>query len=83
MVKSNGAIKLPIYDFLFIFNRNIGPNYVGSFTRCKASNQGDLDFDFSRSLKVKCDGGIGHPTYGFLLTINGNIGPKSAPLRDV
>ncbi len=44
---------------------------------------GDLDFDFSRSLKVKFHGVIGFAIYGFLLTVNGNIWPKLAPLRDI
>ncbi len=51
--------------------------------RYKASNQGDLDFDLSRSIKVKCDGTIGVPIHGFLLMFNSNIGPNWAPLRDI
>ena len=39
----------------------------------------DLDFDLSRSLKVKCDGVIRLPIYGFLLMGNSNIGPNIAP----
>ncbi len=30
----------------------------------------DLDFDLSRSPKIKCDGSIGLPVYDFLLGIN-------------
>ncbi len=37
----------------------------------------DLDFDLSRSLKVKFDhSAIGLPIYGFLLMFNSNIGPN-------
>ena len=39
-------------------------------------NLGDLDFDLSRSLKVKSNGAIGLPIYGFLLMFNSNIGHK-------
>ena len=46
-------------------------------------NLSDLDFDLSRSLKVKCDGVIGLPIYGFLLMFNSNIWPNSAPLLDI
>ncbi len=34
----------------------------------------DFEFDFSRSLNVKCDGGIGLPIYGLLLMFNSYIG---------
>ncbi len=37
---------------------------------------GDLDFDLSRSLKVKSDVTVGLPIYGFLLMFSSNIGPK-------
>ncbi len=37
---------------------------------------GDVDFDFSRSLKVKFDSAIRLTIYGFLLMFNGNIGPN-------
>ena len=36
-------------------------------------NLGDIDFDLSRSLKVKCGGAITHPVYGFLLMFNSNM----------
>ncbi len=49
----------------------------------KASKFGDLEFDLSRSLKVKCEGGIGLPIYGFLLMFNSNRGLNWAPLRDI
>ncbi len=34
----------------------------------KASNVNDLEFDLSRSLKVKCDDVTGLDMHGFLLT---------------
>ena len=46
-------------------------------------NLGDLDFDLSRSMKVKYKGAIGLPVYGFLLMFNSNIGPNSALLQDI
>ncbi len=39
-------------------------------------NLSDLDFEISRSLKVKCEGAIELPTYGFLVMFNANIGPN-------
>ncbi len=37
------------------------------FSRYNPSNMSDLDFDISRSPKVKCDSVIGLPISGFLL----------------
>ncbi len=51
--------------------------YYSKFT---TQNLSDLDFDLSRSLKVKSDDVIELAIYGFLLMINSNIGPNSAPL---
>ncbi len=65
-----------------MFNINIGPNRDLLRHIC-FHNLGDLEFDLSRSLKIKCDGAIGLPTYGFLLMVNSNIWPNSAPLRGV
>ncbi len=42
---------------MLMVNGNIGPNF--SFTRYQALS--DLDFDLSRSLKVKYNGVIGFP----------------------
>ncbi len=50
------------------------------FRSATTQNLSDLDFDLSRSLKIKCHGVIGLPIYGFLLMINGNLGPNLAPL---
>ncbi len=44
---------------------------------------GDLDFDLSRSLKMKSDYVIGLPMCAFLLMANSNIGFNLAPLRDM
>ncbi len=46
-------------------------------------NLNDLDFDLSRSLKVKCSSAIILTIPGFLLIFNGNIWPNSASLRDI
>ena len=42
-----------------------------------------LNFDLSRSFKVKCDGGFGLPMYDFLLVFDSVIWPKSAALQDI
>ena len=38
----------------------------------KLQNLGDLEFDLSRSLKVKSNGAVGLPIYEFLLVSNSN-----------
>ncbi len=43
----------------------------------------NLDFDLSRSLRVKYEGVIGLPVCGFLFIFNSNIGLNWAPLRDI
>ena len=43
----------------------------------------ELEFDVSRSLKVKVDGAIGKPTYDFLLVNNSNYMPIISILRDI
>ena len=63
-----------------MFNNNIGPHQSRLRDIC-LQNLGDLEFDRSRSLNIRCDGAIGLPTYGFLLMVNSNIWPNSAPLR--
>ncbi len=47
------------------------------------SNLNDLDFDLSRSLKVKCDGIIGLPVYGFLLMFNNNNTGLTQLLKEI
>ncbi len=49
-----------------MFNSNVWPNSA-SLQYTKLRNLSDLNFDLSRSLKVKCDGIIGLPIYSFLL----------------
>ncbi len=63
-LKCVGGIGFPIYDFLWVFNSNIGPNSapLGDISLWNLSS---LDIDLSRSLKVKCDV-IGVSIYGFL-----------------
>ncbi len=39
----------------------------------RLQNLSDLDFDLSRSLKVKFDSAIGLPIYGFLFMFNSNM----------
>ena len=47
-------------------------------------NLSDLDFDISRSFKVKYhDSVIELPIYTFLLVSNSNMWPNSDPLRDI
>ena len=76
-VKCGGAIELPIYGFLLMFNSNIGPN-LAPLPDIRLRNLSDLaiDFDLLRSLKVKCEGAIGLFIYGFLSMFNNNIGPN-------
>ncbi len=61
-----------------MFNSNIGPKQA-PLRDIRLRNPSDLDFDLSRSLKVKCDSAIGIPMYDLLLMFNSNIGPNSAP----
>ena len=78
-------MKVPLdspYGFLLMFNSKIGPKY--SLLRdIKLQNLGDLEFDLSRSLKVKCESAIGLPIYGLLLMFNSSIWPNWAPLQDI
>ncbi len=50
-----------------MFNCNIWPN-PAPLQGIKLQNVSDLEFDISRSLKVKCDDVIGLVIHGFLLT---------------
>ena len=59
-VKCHGVIGLAIYDFLLMFNSNIGTNSA-PLQDISLHNFGDLDFDLSGSLKVKYEGAIGLP----------------------
>ena len=62
-----------------MFNSNIGPNWA-PLRNWRLHNLGDLDFDLSRSLKVRSNGAIGLAIYGFLLMINTTTGPNLAAL---
>ncbi len=59
-----------------MFNSNIGPSYF-SLQDTRLQNLGDLEFDLSRSLKVKSNGAIGLSIYDFLLVSNSNYMSKS------
>ncbi len=50
-----------------MFNSNIWPNSA-PLQDIRLQNLSDLEFDLSRSLKVKCDDVIGLAIHGFLLT---------------
>ncbi len=69
--KTPPANKLP-YVAARYMSKTTG-KYISSTTQY----QNDLEFDLSRSLKVKCDDGvIEHPIYAFILMLNSNIGPN-------
>ncbi len=72
-LKCDGAIRLPIYDFLLIFNSNICPNSVPLWD---ITHQNMSDCDLPRSLKVECDGGIEVTIYDFILEFHSNIWPN-------
>ncbi len=69
---------LLIYGFLLMFYGNM-PNSA-PLQDISFRNLSDLDFDLSRSLRVKCDSVTGLPIYPFLVMFNSNIWPNSAPL---
>ncbi len=52
-----------------MFNSNLGANYA-PLRDIGLQNLGDLDFDLSRSLKVKSNGAVRLPIYDFLLVSN-------------
>ncbi len=51
-VKSDGAVGLPMSDFIVVFNGNIWANCTSVWNVC-LQNLSNLYFDLSRSLKVK------------------------------
>ena len=65
-----------------MFNGSMWPNSA-PLQDIKLQNVSDLDFDLSRSLKIKCDSVIGLPVYAFLLMLYSHIWPNSAPLQDI
>ena len=64
----DNVIGLPIYAVLSMFNSycSIWPNSV-PLQVLRLRNLSDLEFDLSRSLKVKCDDVIGLVMHGFPL----------------
>ena len=52
-------------------NSYIGPN-AAPLQDIRLEKLIDLDFDLSKSLKVKCDNAIRLTIYGFLLMVNSN-----------
>ncbi len=67
-MKCDNVIGLPIYAFLSMFNINIWPKSA-PLHDIEHQNLNDLDFDLSRSLKVKCDV-IGLAIHDFLFYCN-------------
>ncbi len=57
-----------MYDFLLMFNRNIGPN-LAPVLNTSLHNMSDLVFDLSMSLEIKSNGSD-CPRYDFLLMSN-------------
>ena len=71
MVKVDGGIREPIYDFLLVNNSKYVP--ICSISQDIATQyMHDLEFDLSKSLKVEVHGAIKRPTYDFLLVNNYN-----------
>ncbi len=60
---------------------NIWPNSA-PLRDTRLPNLSDLEFDLSRSLRIRCDSIIGLHIYGFLSMFNSNLWPNSAPLQD-
>ena len=54
MIKSNSAVANPMLDFLLVFNSQIWP-HGATLREISLQNLSDIDFDFSRSLKVVYD----------------------------
>ena len=61
MVKVDGAIRKSKYVFLFVNNSKHMPIYIILWD-IATQNMHYLEFDLSRSLKVKVDGFIRKPT---------------------
>ena len=61
---------------------NIGPN-LASLRDIRLRHLCDLEFDLSRSLKVKSSGAVGLSIYDFLLITNSNYMSTSHSLRDI
>ncbi len=72
----------PHIYFPITFYSNVWTN-SGPLQDIRLQNLSDIEFDLSRSLKVKCDSVIGLPIYAFLSVFNSNIWPNFAPLQDI
>ncbi len=79
---NNLYCNIPVL-LIFYANNNMKKDTTGKYTYnilLFYQYVNNLDFDLSRSLKVKCDGVIEHPLmmiYGFLLLFDSNIWPNS------
>ena len=71
--RSNVMVSLdcPYMVFLLMFNSNIGPN-MAPLRDISLQNMSDLEFNLSRSLKVKCNGAVRLSIFDFLLLSNSN-----------
>ena len=66
MVKVDGAIRKPTYDFLLL-NNSKDMSICSILRDIVTQKMHDLEFDLSRSLRSKVDGAIRKPMYDFLL----------------
>ena len=62
-----------------MFNSNIGPN-TALLQDISLQNMSDLDFDPSRSLKIKSNDAVGLPIYDFLFVSDSSYMPISGRL---
>ena len=97
-VKCDSAIGLPIYGFLLMFNSDIWPNSDPlrdiSFQNIKIpilshlrdislQNLSDVDFDLSRSGRIKYDGAVGLSICDFLFVFHSKIYGLTPLLYDI
>ncbi len=76
-VKSDGAVGLPMHDFLLLFNSVI---HNPAFLLDKKLNY--LGFDLSRSFKVKYDSTVGFIIYDLPPVFNTDTWPNFVSLQD-
>ncbi len=83
-VKCDGGIRLPIYDFLLLFNRNIWHNST-PLRDISLQNLSDLDTDLSSALKVNMIAWIVSLDSPYMLPYCLIVTelPNSAPLQDI
>ncbi len=83
MVSLDSIVQyMVVYGFPLMLNSSIWCNSAPLWD-ISVQNISDLEFELSRSLKVKCHGTTGLPIYGFLLIFNSNLWPNSAPVQDI